>query len=65
VHVQAAPAIDPRDLDGVDQLHARLAEIHAAWILENPAAMEDPREVGWGDGATAEAWIAPVPARGD
>ncbi|MCW3033525.1 MAG: benzoate-CoA ligase [Solirubrobacterales bacterium] len=64
-HVQAAPAIDPRDLDGVDQLHARLAEIHAAWILENPAAMEDPREVGWGDGATAEAWIAPVPARGD
>jgi lauroyl/myristoyl acyltransferase/acyl carrier protein len=61
VHVEAGASIDPRDLGGVDQLHERLAEIHSAWILENPAAMEDPKEIGWGDGATPEAWIAPAP----
>ena len=61
VHVEAGEALDPRDSTGVDALHERLARTHEAWILESPAAMEDPREIGWRDGATPEAWIAPEP----
>jgi benzoate-CoA ligase family protein len=59
VRVGAAPPIDPRDYAGADQLHDALAMLHERWILERPAAMEDPRETGWGDGATPQAWLAP------
>ncbi len=58
VWVDAAKPLDPRGLT-VDQLHRTLAAIHERWILENPAAMEDPRETGWEHGATAEAWVQP------
>jgi benzoate-CoA ligase len=59
VWVDAEASIDPRELDGVDGLHAALAALHERWILEDPAAMEDPRNTGWEDGATAEAWVIP------
>lgn len=59
VWVDVAPALDPREHAGVGELHAALAARHEAWILENPAAMEDPRTIGWGDGATAERWSPP------
>ena len=64
VQVEAGEAIDPRELGGVDELQERLAATHEAWILESPASMEDPREIGWQDGATPEAWIAPAPGAG-
>jgi benzoate-CoA ligase family protein len=58
VWVDAAKPLDPRGLT-VDQLHDALAALHERWILENPAAVEDPRDTGWEHGATAEAWVAP------
>jgi benzoate-CoA ligase family protein len=58
VWVQAAPALDPRALGGEDRLHEALAALHEGWILDDPAAMDDPREFGWGDGATPQAWLA-------
>jgi len=63
VLVEAGEALDPADAGSADELHERLAAVHERWILEMPAAMEDPREIGWGDGATAEAWVAPQPTR--
>jgi len=59
VHIDAAEPLDPSAFPGVDELHARLAALHEAWILEQPAAAEDPRATGWEDGARPEAWIAP------
>lgn len=59
VLVQAGEPLDPREHDGPDGLHEALAAVHEAWILENPAAMEDPREIGWGDGAGPQVWVAP------
>jgi hypothetical protein len=59
VWVEATAPLDPNDYAGADQLHEALAQVHERWILENPAAMEDPREIGWQDGATPEAWLAP------
>jgi lauroyl/myristoyl acyltransferase len=58
VWVDAAKPLDPRQLT-VDELHNALAALHERWILENPAAMEDPHKTGWEHGATAEAWVAP------
>lgn len=59
VWVEVAAPLDPREFAGVDQLHDALASLHEAWILENPAAMEDPRAIGWEHGATARAWVQP------
>ncbi len=59
VWVDAAEPLDPRELTGVDQLHDALAAVHERWILENPAAMEDPRSIGWKDGASAHGWFQP------
>jgi lauroyl/myristoyl acyltransferase len=56
-----AEPLDPRDFSGVDELHSRLGQLHERWILEFPQAMDDPRGFGWGDGATASAWIRPGP----
>jgi benzoate-CoA ligase family protein len=61
VWVDVAEPLDPRRFAGVDALHEALAAVHEGWILENPAAMEDPRSIGWEDGATPQAWIAPQP----
>jgi benzoate-CoA ligase family protein len=58
VWVDAARPLDPRQ-STVDQLHNALAALHERWILEDPAAMEDPRQTGWQHGATAEAWLQP------
>jgi len=52
-------ALDPRQFAGVDELHSALAEVHESWILEHPAAMEDPRGYGWGNAATPQAWSRP------
>ncbi len=60
VWVDAAKALDPRELTGVEELHNALAAVHERWILEDPAAMEDPRRSGWEDGASPQAWVAPA-----
>ncbi|HMS62805.1 MAG TPA: hypothetical protein PKD63_11040 [Solirubrobacteraceae bacterium] len=54
-----APALDPRAHDDWEGLHRALAAVHEEWILEDPAALEDPRRTGaWGAGAVAEGWSA-------
>lgn len=54
-----APALDPRGYDGWERLHRALAAVHEEWILEDPAALEDPRRAGaWGAGAIAAGWSA-------
>ncbi len=62
VWVDVASPLDPRDFAGVQELHEALAAVHERWILENPAAMEDPREIGWKDGATPQGWVQPQAA---
>jgi lauroyl/myristoyl acyltransferase/acyl carrier protein len=59
VWVDVAAPLDPREYAGVDELHEALAAVHERWILENPAAMEDPRASGWEHGASAERWSQP------
>ena len=61
VRVDAASPLDPAELGGEDRLHEALADQHERWILEDPAAMDDPREFGWGAGATPEAWLVRPP----
>ncbi len=61
VRVEAASPLDAAEFGGEDRLHEALAELHERWILEDPAAMDDPREFGWGAGATPEAWLARPP----
>ncbi|MGH2864567.1 MAG: benzoate-CoA ligase family protein [Solirubrobacteraceae bacterium] len=63
VWVELAAPLDPRDFDSVDQLHNGLAAVHQRWILENPQALQDPREFGWQDGASPQAWLAPAPQK--
>ncbi len=60
VFVDVGAPLDPREFTGVDQLHDTLAAFHQRWILENPAAMAVPATIGWGDGATAQAWVRPA-----
>jgi lauroyl/myristoyl acyltransferase len=55
--VDLAPALDPRELLDVDAVHRALAHQHERWILEYPAALENPREIGWN--ASPEAWLRP------
>jgi benzoate-CoA ligase family protein len=64
VRVEAAPALDPAAHGSEDRLHEALAAVHERWILESPAAMDDPREFGWQDGATPQAWLAHGPGTG-
>jgi lauroyl/myristoyl acyltransferase len=55
-----APALDPRELGGAEELHRALAAVHERWILDAPTALEDPRRPGfWEDGATPLAWKLP------
>jgi len=54
------PVLDPRQQPGWGALHDALAAQHERWILDCPAALEDPRRAGaWEDAATAERWGAP------
>jgi len=59
VWVDAGTPLDARDFSAVGELHGALAELHERWILESPAAMDDPREIGWREGATPSAWTVP------
>ncbi len=53
------PALDPRDHGDRRSIHEDLAAVHERWILEDPAALEDPRRPGcWGPAATSAGWPA-------
>jgi lauroyl/myristoyl acyltransferase len=56
---EVAQPLDPLELGDVDAIHDELARFHEAWILEDPAAMADPAEFGWEDGATTTGWSRP------
>ncbi len=61
VRLDVAEAIDPREHDGVESVHDALAAVHERWILERPAALEDPNRPGsWEGCATERGW--PLPA---
>ncbi len=51
--------LDPRDFSGPDELHEALARVHERLMLDDPAAMHDPRATGWDDCATPERWTRP------
>jgi lauroyl/myristoyl acyltransferase len=58
--VDAATPLDPRDFSDRQALHQALAAVHERWILECPAALEDPHRPGfWEAGATARSWVTP------
>jgi lauroyl/myristoyl acyltransferase len=59
VWLDAAAPLDPRGFADVGELHVALADLHERWILEFPAAMDDPSEFGWGQGARPDAWVRP------
>jgi lauroyl/myristoyl acyltransferase len=59
VWLDVAAPLDPRELADVEDLHEALASLHERWILEFPAAMDDPRGIGWEEGASAHAWVPP------
>jgi lauroyl/myristoyl acyltransferase len=59
VWVQAAPALDPREHGGAEELHHALAAHHERWILEEPPMMADPNSFGWEHGAGARGWSRP------
>jgi lauroyl/myristoyl acyltransferase len=62
VHVDASAPLDPREQPDVDRLHEALAAVHERWILEFPAALEDPNRSGaWEGTATALSWRRPEP----
>ncbi len=62
-HLEVGEAIDAAAFEDVEQLHAAIGDFHERWIREFPPRMDDPRKFGWGNGASAEAWKAPQPAR--
>lgn len=59
VWLDVAAPLDPRELAYVEDLHEALARLHERWILEFPAAMDDPRGIGWEEGAGAHTWVPP------
>jgi hypothetical protein len=61
VWLDVATPLDPREFADVEDLHNALAGLHERWILEFPAAMADPRDFGWEQGATPSAWTQPEP----
>jgi hypothetical protein len=57
-------ALDPAMHLGWRGLHDAVAAQHERWILESPAALEDPRRAGaWEGAATGESWGPPVASR--
>ncbi len=58
VRVEVGAPFDAREFAEVGALHDALASVHERWILEDPAAMEDPRNIGWGAGAGPQEWSA-------
>lgn len=62
--VDVAQALDPRRHSDEQELHAALAVVHERWILERPAALEDPgRKGAWEEGASPERWALPAARR--
>lgn len=59
IRVQAFEALDPRDFESADGLHAALAAVHERLILEFPAGLADPASFGWKSFATATSWRRP------
>ena len=64
VWMDVGSPLDPREFADVEALHTELARLHEDWVLEFPAAMADPRDFGWEQGATPEAWNIPEPQAG-
>ena len=59
-----APPIDPARHAGWPGVHVALAARHERWILEQPAALEDPRRTAaWEASASALRWGAPLAER--
>jgi len=61
--LEVAPPLAPDRIGGVEEIHEELARFHEAWILEDPAAMDDPAEFGWREGATPAGWDRPAETR--
>jgi len=60
LEVQFAPAFDPRQFAGVEALQQALLAHHERWILERPAALENPSRPGaWHGTARADSWERP------
>lgn len=56
------PPLDPALHRGWRHIHDELAARHERWILECPAALEDPRRPGaWEEAARPERWDHPAP----
>ncbi|HXD53898.1 MAG TPA: hypothetical protein VN618_04015 [Solirubrobacteraceae bacterium] len=60
--LEAFEPVDPRDFADAAELHGALAALHERLILERAAEIEDPVEIGWGDGATPTGWRAGGPS---
>lgn len=60
VWLEAGTALDPREYPGRAQLHDALAAVHERLILADPAALEDPRTLGWVDEPPAERPAPPA-----
>jgi len=60
--LEAFDPVDPRAFADAGELHEALAALHERLILERPEEMEDPVEIGWGDGATPAVWRAGGPS---
>jgi lauroyl/myristoyl acyltransferase len=57
------PPIDPARHAGWPDVHVAVAARHEQWILDRPAALEDPRRTAaWEASATALRWGAPPAA---
>jgi lauroyl/myristoyl acyltransferase len=57
--LEANEPLDPRAFGGADELHEALADLHERQILEQPEAMADPADYGWGDGVGPQRWDRP------
>jgi lauroyl/myristoyl acyltransferase len=50
--------LDPRRFGRWEELHDALARVHERWLLDDPAAVEDPNRPGaWEGGAGPDAWV--------
>ena len=54
--LEAFEPVDPRAFADAGELHDALAALHERLVLEHAEEIEDPVEIGWGDGATPTVW---------
>ncbi|HEY2600876.1 MAG TPA: hypothetical protein VGI67_04910 [Thermoleophilaceae bacterium] len=58
--IEYAPPLDPNDFADAESLQATLVAFHGNWILERPAALEDPNRPGaWENSALPSGWTRP------